>query len=69
MYEAARDTVQRFLSAADRREIVFVRNATEAISQQPNNRYHPSWSLCLLDIPFCLFAVFIFEYALAPSIG
>jgi len=31
-YEAARATVQRFLNAADRREIVFVRNATEAIN-------------------------------------
>ena len=28
-YEAARDRVQRFLNAADRREIVFVRGATE----------------------------------------
>ena len=31
-YEGARDVVQRFLGAADRREIVFVRNATEAIN-------------------------------------
>jgi cysteine desulfurase / selenocysteine lyase len=31
-YEAARDTVRRFLNAADRSEIVFVRNATEAIN-------------------------------------
>ncbi len=31
-YEEARDKVQRFLNAADRREIVFVRGATEAIN-------------------------------------
>ncbi len=31
-YEAARATVRRFLNAADAREIVFVRNATEAIN-------------------------------------
>jgi cysteine desulfurase / selenocysteine lyase len=31
-YEAARATVQRFLGAADPREIVFVRNATEAVN-------------------------------------
>ena len=31
-YEAARDTVQRFLNAADRREIIFVRGTTEAIN-------------------------------------
>ncbi len=31
-FEGVRDTVQRFLGAADRREIVFVRNATEAIN-------------------------------------
>jgi len=31
-YEAARETVRRFLNAADAREIVFVRNATEAIN-------------------------------------
>ncbi len=31
-YEAARDTVRRFLNAADAREIVFVRGATEAIN-------------------------------------
>ncbi len=31
-YEAARDTVQRFLNAADRREIVLVRGTTEAIN-------------------------------------
>ena len=31
-YEGARDKVQRFLNAADRREIVFVRGATEAIN-------------------------------------
>ncbi len=32
LYEGARDTVQRFIGAADRREIIFVRNATEAIN-------------------------------------
>jgi len=31
-YEESRDKVQRFLGAKDRREIVFVRNATEAIN-------------------------------------
>jgi cysteine desulfurase / selenocysteine lyase len=31
-YDAARDTVRRFLNAADSREIVFVRGATEAIN-------------------------------------
>lgn len=31
-YEDARDAVQHFVGAADRREIVFVRNATEAIN-------------------------------------
>ncbi len=31
-YEAARDAVQQFIGASDRREIVFVRNATEAIN-------------------------------------
>lgn len=31
-YESTRDVVQRFIGAADRREIVFVRNATEAIN-------------------------------------
>ena len=31
-YEGARDTVQNFIGASDRREIVFVRNATEAIN-------------------------------------
>lgn len=31
-YEGARDGVQRFIGASDRREIVFVRNATEAIN-------------------------------------
>jgi cysteine desulfurase / selenocysteine lyase len=31
-YEAARETVRRFLNAKDAREIVFVRNATEAIN-------------------------------------
>ena len=32
LYEAARETVRRFLNAADAREIVFVRNATEGIN-------------------------------------
>lgn len=32
LYEGTRDTVQRFIGAADRREIIFVRNATEAIN-------------------------------------
>jgi cysteine desulfurase/selenocysteine lyase len=32
LYEEARDKVRRFLNAADRREIVFVRGATEAIN-------------------------------------
>ena len=32
VYEGARDKVQRFINAADRREIVFVRGATEAIN-------------------------------------
>jgi cysteine desulfurase / selenocysteine lyase len=31
-YEGARDTVARHLGAADRREVVFVRNATEALN-------------------------------------
>ncbi len=31
-YEAARETAQRFIGAAEAREIVFVRNATEAIN-------------------------------------
>ena len=31
-YEGARDTVQQFLGAADRSEIIFVRGATEAIN-------------------------------------
>jgi len=31
-FESTRDVVQRFIGAADRREIVFVRNATEAIN-------------------------------------
>lgn len=31
-FESARDTVQRFLNAADRREIVFTRGTTEAIN-------------------------------------
>ena len=32
LYESARDTVQSFLGAADRAEIIFVRGATEAIN-------------------------------------
>jgi cysteine desulfurase / selenocysteine lyase len=32
LYEEARDKVRRFLNAADRREIVFVRNTTEGIN-------------------------------------
>jgi cysteine desulfurase / selenocysteine lyase len=32
LYEAARETVRRFLNAADAREIVFTRNSTEAIN-------------------------------------
>src|SRR5258707_71406 len=32
LYEAARETVRRFLNAPDAREIVFTRNATEAIN-------------------------------------
>ncbi len=32
LYEGGRDDVQRFIGAKDRREIVFVRNATEAIN-------------------------------------
>src|SRR5438094_9445434 len=32
LYEEARDKVRRFLNAADRREIVFVRHTTEAIN-------------------------------------
>src|SRR5262249_28661318 len=32
LFEEARDKVRRFLNAADRREIVFVRNTTEAIN-------------------------------------
>jgi cysteine desulfurase/selenocysteine lyase len=32
LYEEARDKVRRFLNAADRREIVFVRNTSEAIN-------------------------------------
>lgn len=32
LYEEARDKARRFLNAADRREIVFVRNTTEAIN-------------------------------------
>jgi cysteine desulfurase / selenocysteine lyase len=32
MYESARETVRRFLNAPDVREVVFVRNATEAIN-------------------------------------
>jgi hypothetical protein len=34
--------------------------ATEAVSQQPNSRYHPSRLFCLLDISFCLLELFIF---------
>jgi cysteine desulfurase/selenocysteine lyase len=36
LYEGARDTVRRFLNAADAREIVFVRGATEAINLVAN---------------------------------
>jgi cysteine desulfurase/selenocysteine lyase len=32
LYESARETVRRFLNAPDAREVVFVRNATEAIN-------------------------------------
>jgi cysteine desulfurase / selenocysteine lyase len=42
-YDAARETVRRFLNAADAREIVFVRNATEAI-----NLVAYSWGLANL---------------------
>lgn len=37
LYEGARDTVRRFLNAADAREIVFVRGATEAINLVANS--------------------------------
>jgi cysteine desulfurase / selenocysteine lyase len=37
LYEEAREKVQRFLNAADAREIVFVRNATEAINLVANS--------------------------------
>jgi len=43
LYEEARDKVHRFLNAADRREIVFVRNTTEAI-----NLVAQSWGPALL---------------------
>ena len=37
LYEAAREKVRRFLNAADAREIVFVRNATEGINLVANS--------------------------------
>jgi cysteine desulfurase/selenocysteine lyase len=37
LYEAAREKVRRFLNAVDAREIVFVRNATEAINLVANS--------------------------------
>jgi cysteine desulfurase/selenocysteine lyase len=37
LYEEARDKVRRFLNAADAREIVFVRNATEGINLVANS--------------------------------
>jgi len=37
LYEQAREKVRRFLNAADAREIVFVRNATEAINLVANS--------------------------------
>ncbi|HKW52438.1 MAG TPA: cysteine desulfurase [Stellaceae bacterium] len=37
LYEEAREKVRRFLNAADTREIVFVRNATEAINLVANS--------------------------------
>jgi cysteine desulfurase / selenocysteine lyase len=43
LYEEARDKVRRFLNAADRREIVFVRNTTEAI-----NLVAQSWGAAFL---------------------
>jgi cysteine desulfurase/selenocysteine lyase len=43
LYEEARDKVRRFLNAADAREIVFVRNATEAINLVAN-----SWGVTFL---------------------
>ncbi|MBV9202862.1 MAG: cysteine desulfurase [Alphaproteobacteria bacterium] len=42
-YEEARDKVRRFLNASDRREIVFVRNTTEAI-----NLVAQSWGAAFL---------------------
>ncbi len=36
-YESARDTVQKFIGAADRSEIIFVRGATEAINLVANS--------------------------------
>jgi cysteine desulfurase/selenocysteine lyase len=44
LYEEARDKVCRFLNAADRREIVFVRNTTEAI-----NLVAQSWGAAFLE--------------------
>jgi cysteine desulfurase/selenocysteine lyase len=43
LYEEARDKVRQFLNAADRREIVFVRNTTEAI-----NLVAQSWGTAFL---------------------
>jgi cysteine desulfurase / selenocysteine lyase len=44
LYEEARETVRRFLNAADAREIVFVRNTTEAI-----NLVAQSWGAAFLE--------------------
>jgi cysteine desulfurase/selenocysteine lyase len=44
LYEAARETVRRFLNAPDAREIVFVRNATEAI-----NLVAASWGATFIE--------------------
>jgi cysteine desulfurase / selenocysteine lyase len=44
LYEEARQRVQRFLNAADPREIVFVRNSTEAI-----NLVAQSWGAAFLE--------------------
>jgi cysteine desulfurase / selenocysteine lyase len=44
LYEEAREKVRRFLNAADAREIVFVRNATEAINLVAN-----SWGATFLN--------------------
>ena len=44
LYEAAREKVRRFLNAADAREIVFVRNATEGINLVAN-----SWGASFLE--------------------